>query len=135
MNWKLLAGFTVLTWALSNFLIKAISVNIDWRLHFAIWVLGTASVVTIYAIVTKKNAVKPPKQITGSMIAGLMCSFGTITAAIALGLQDGSKIMPIIGTATPLSAIASLILFKEKFTWKIEFGILFVVIGLFLLSK
>ena len=135
MNWKLLAGFTVITWALSNFLIKAISVNIDWRLHFALWVLGSGTVITIYAIVTRKDAVKPPKQVIGSMVAGLMCSFGIVTTTIALGLQDGSRIMPIIGTATPLSAIASLILFKEKFTWKIGFGILFVIIGVFLLSK
>jgi len=134
MNWKIAIANTVFMWAISNLLIKIGASNLDIRLHVFFFVFGMGISTIIFCIVRKYQIEKPTKKVVGSLISGLMCGIGIVTTSFATSLADGSKVLSIIGLSMPVSAMANIIIFKEKLTWKILLGAIFAVLSIYLLS-
>jgi transporter family protein len=92
-------------------------------------------VLAIAMLLRGKGFSMSPKLITLPALAGLLSVSGVLALMLALGMEDGSKVVPIGRLSLILTAILSIIILREPLTATKLAGLGFGAFAVVLLSR
>src|SRR5437762_6582958 len=135
MSWFIYSLFAIFAGAFSDLFRKLGSNLKDPFLSNLIFQAGSFTTAIILFLLFSRKVEGNPKGMMYAIIGGILISIFTMFSFRALSTGPGvSIVIPILRIGTViLVATLGILLFREKFTWQIFFGILFSVIGVYLL--
>jgi transporter family protein len=92
-------------------------------------------VLAIAMLLRGKGFSMSPKLISMPALAGLLSVSGVLALMMALGMEDGSKVVPIGRLSLILTAVLSIIVLREPLTATKLAGLGFGVFAVVLLSR
>lgn len=137
MDWRILAGITVISWGVYNVILKGVSSRISWQMSMMWFVAGYGLMIAIFlSINSVGQKFKWIETVSLLPLAcGILCGLGAITFFKAIPQIQGSVLMPLVGLYVLVSAVGCLICFHEPVTFRIVLGISFATIAIILLGK
>jgi len=136
MDWRILVAVVIISWGGYSILLKVAGNHLSPTISMFLFVFGYAVLVGGYCFFSpdmKVNAVfQKPALI--ALLAGVLCGVGGIAFFKAVPRVPGSILFPLVGLYALVSAVASLLIFKEPFTLKLMLGIVCATAAIILLS-
>lgn len=136
MDWRILVAVVVISWGGYSVLLKQAGNHLSPTISMFLFVCGYAVLVGAYCFLSpdmKMHAVFQ-KQGLVALVAGALCGVGGIAFFKAVPRVPGSVLFPLVGLYALVSAVGSLLIFKEPMTLKLMLGIVCATAAIMLLS-
>lgn len=137
MDWRVMAGVTIVTWGAYNVVLKVAAGRMAWQVSLFLFVLSYSIVVVAFSLAQGGvlRAGLFSRTSLWPIAAGVLCGLGAITYFKGIGGAPGSVFVPLVGLSALVSGVGCLVFLHEPVSLRVVLGMACALAAIVLLSK